>query len=196
MKGGEIKCLSKGCETLLFVPRVLTKVMRIILNIYNWLNQESMLYSRPQTGFLGWNIGGTTDDTQTVEKAERKSVQLFYFVHVWAVTRYLYLCLVPVKVNKTNCHVPICGCFSRCFEFTSCAVYPTLHVCVGDWFGLTLFSPPPSLPSVLEHARVRGHNNWATLSLFDVVCHTDGCACTHTHTDTNTNQGQVKTNRT
>lgn len=156
-----------------------------------------MLYNRPQTGSLGWNMGVTTDDTQTVEKDERKSGQLFYFVHVWAVMRYLYLCLVPVKVNKTNCHVPICGCFSSCFEFTSCAVYPTLHVCVcvgGEgavWFD-SVFS---SSFSSLCLGACQGQRSWQpsySVTLWCGLPHRWVRVHTHTQTQTKVRSRQTQ----
>lgn len=62
---------------------------------------------------------------------------------------------------------------------------PFFLVCVS-MFNCVFFFPFHLLypPSFSEHARVRGHNNWATPSFFDVVRHTD--ACTHMHSCTHT----------
>ena len=106
---------------------------------------------------------------------------------------------VPIKVNKTNCYVSIRGCFSSCCKFRGWTVYPTLFscvcVCVCGYVWLCLFLLLRHPPSVSEHARVRGHNNWATPWFFDVVRHTDARtnmrSCTHTHTQTKVKSRQT-----
>lgn len=63
-----------------------------------------------------------------------------------------------------------------------------MHVCkFSAVFFLNLLH---QRPRVLEHARVRGLNNGAALSFFDVVCHADVHSNTHTHTKVKSRQTQ------
>lgn len=158
------KCSSKGQESLSVVHSVRTKVKWETFWTYavDW-NKEAQTV---RTGSTGWRLGYTT---------VRNDVNVCVCVQVI----YLWACsLVPIKANETNCYVSIHGCFSSCCKFRGWSVHPKLFLlCVGvsDCVFFLLLRHPPS---VSEHARVRGHNSWATPSFFDVVRYTD--ACTHT----------------
>lgn len=98
---------------------------------------------------------------------------------------------VPIKVNKTNCYVSICGCFSSCCKFRRCTVYPTLFlvhvlVCVCarvGRFDCVFFSSSATLPLSWS---MPGSEVITT----ELLCHslmwfaTQMRAHRHTHTDT------------
>lgn len=148
-----MKCSSKGHprNSSICPPCSYQSQTRITLNICNQLNQEDTTIQSVSGRSSGMKDG--LHRRRCTDSEERRQESLCDCSSVC--DNDVLVCArsqVPIKVNKTNCYVSICGCFSSCCKFRCCTVYPTLFlvhvlVCLCVWVGLTVsFSPPWSMP--------------------------------------------------